>query len=81
MSAIKITNEEARDIVLRRFKRAGRVTDLTDEGLMDGFEGDVAEFVRALFKAGLLDKVRGSTRGTIYETSATGRLLVDNPTQ
>lgn len=74
-----MTIDEARQVILRRFMKAARVTDLTEEHLLDDYPGDVSALVRALYTAGLLEKVRGATRGSIYATSPLGQAALAEP--
>jgi hypothetical protein len=74
-----MTIAEARAIVLRRFVQAGRTDDITREGLLDSYSGSASDLVRALYLAGLLERVRGSRRGVVYLTSDLGRQLIGEP--
>ena len=68
---------EAVQIILKRFTQAGRTSDLSAEGLLDGYAGHVAELVRALRDAGLLEHLRGHTRGAVYRTTALGEHAIE----
>ena len=63
---------QARLIVLKRFMRAARTSDLTDERLLEGYPGRPSDLVLALRDAGLLRRVRGRSRGVVYIATEAG---------
>lgn len=68
--------DEQRKAVLRFYRGAGRYTnDLKD--IPAAAVCDHRELVRALVIAGVLEVVRGRTRGTVYTLSALGEAMLE----
>jgi hypothetical protein len=70
---IDLTHEQRRDI-LRYFQVGRFASDLVEVPSVQGL--DRSEVVRALTSAGLLHKLRGETRGTVYVLSELGALVL-----
>lgn len=78
-TTVMMTDEEARKAVLEYFRVPRRTSDLLDDHIVDGWDGDHTSLVRILYAAGLLRHLRGRTRGKVYVLSDAGRAVLDIP--
>lgn len=63
---------DARIALLEYFQRGHIVEDVARDGIIGAEDINVAEVVRALATAGLLRRVRGRTKGSVYLITETG---------